>query len=93
MRQTSMTMRETLEITYKMIYLLTLNQIEWSERSKIVDTKSMTPKGYGPKATSSRELRMQPRDYQLQGLYWLSRPTPTGKILADDMVIRKEAWH
>ena len=86
MRQPSMTMCETLETTYKLISLLTLNQIEWSERFKIVDIKFMTPKGYGPKATIPRELRIQPRDYQ-------SRPTPTGKILADDMVIRKEAWH
>lgn len=49
----------------------------------------MVLKGYGPKATVPLELRLQPRDYQLQGLYWLTRPNPSGKILADDMGLGK----
>lgn len=72
-----------------MISLLILHQIEWSEKSNVVNTKFLSPKGYGPKAAIPPELRIQPRDYQLQGLYWLSSPTPTGKILADDMGLGK----
>lgn len=49
----------------------------------------MTPKGYGPKASVPPEMSIQPRDYQLQGLYWLTGPTPPGKILADDMGLGK----
>lgn len=73
----------------KMIISLIVRQIEWNERFKIVDTKFMIPKNYGLKAMIPFELKIQPRDYQLQGLYWLSSPTPTGKILADDMGLGK----
>ena len=70
-------------------FLLTAIQIEWAEKAKVANTEFMTPRMYGPKATVPLELRIQPRDYQLQGLYWLTRPTPSGKILADDMGLGK----
>ncbi len=34
-------------------FLLTERQIEWAEKAKVADTDFMTPKEYGPKATST----------------------------------------
>ena len=59
------------------------------EKSQVVNTTFLTPRGYGPEAEIPLELSILPRPYQLQGVYCLSRPTPSGKILADDMGLGK----
>ncbi len=73
----------------KIASLLTSRQIEDIEKSRVVNTNFLTPRGYGPEVEIPLELNILLRKYQLQGIYWLNREKPHGKILADDMGLGK----
>ena len=59
------------------------------QKSRVVNTNFLTPRGYGPEVEIPLELNILLRKYQLQGIYWLNREKPRGKILADDMGLGK----